>query len=133
MAIERAILDNIEKAAANGNKEQMKAAMKLLNTLEDLHDNGFEDYPPSDTRPSIIANGETGLELEFNGNYFKLSPRLASLYSYLLERKNKITPWEEIYKDLNTKPLNLAKNLERLRAKIEPNPNNPTIIITVHT
>jgi DNA-binding response OmpR family regulator len=71
------------------------------------------------------------------GGTADLTPAETDLLSYLVGRRGRAVPREEILKDLwgldrfaTTRTLD--NHVARIRKKIEPNPDHPVVIVTVH-
>jgi DNA-binding response OmpR family regulator len=76
-------------------------------------------------------------EVRVNGNRLQLTPTEFRLLSYLMSKAGQVIRKEELFRATwgNDEPLGssqVALMVSRLRAKIEPEPDNPTLVTTVY-
>jgi len=87
--------------------------------------------------PSVRIDLGARMAVHDGGEERELTPIEVDIFRYLIERRGKSVPREEILRDLwgldrYTTTRTLDNHVARLRKKIEPDPENPTVLLTVH-
>jgi DNA-binding response OmpR family regulator len=132
MAIERAILDNIQRAAKEGNWDQIRLAEELAAILNNLREQGFEDYPVNSvdtkTNYNYEYNSQAGIVV-ISGESVRLTKMEGKLLSLLSETPNTIFTPHELKTHMGKPHIqddSIEKLVQRTRLKIEGD-HNPSI------
>ena len=116
----------------------LRRGTRHTDASSDLHG----DLHPEDSSPLPVANNQVVLdvqahEVQVNGGRVQLTPTEFRLLSYLMSKAGQVIRKEELFRATwgNEEPLGssqVALMVSRLRAKIEPDLDNPTLITTVY-
>lgn len=144
MAIERAVIENIHKARAEGNEEQERQAILFYGILNTFKANGFQDLPvegfrsplePELDTPSLvnyIVNSRTLVGI--NGQVCHLSNKQNEIMAILVQNKGIIVPHDHLIEKAGIRSReNLAVQIQRLRGRIDKTINAVEPLIWIDT